>query len=421
MLDPAITAFFDERKEGWLKKNLSPDMSEAEKMEVEKECASVFSLENWLPNAAKRARQMSISTHPCTFSHPSARKNKNGYVTSVIADAERRSDGYLRTGNTSVNMDAFGNAAALDVYKFLSIICENGKTVVEHIQADTELAKLLLDINAVGYDDLKSGFMAMMSSDETQTTSSKIKQVYFPVGNSYHQLSILSNSGLIFELRKRIDNLRFSEQVKEGRELRRKNAYFESGYSEIFDVATIGYGGTKPQNISVLNNQYGGKAHLLLSVPPVLQQREMRFPTKNFFTQSLRYFDCRAFFERLDKVFKIERDGQIPLGKVRIARDRCLGDILEDILRNVMTLRVASTEQFRPEASSISSDQKIWLCEQYKRERVNSDDWLSSICEQIAGWIVSGYAKTVKQPVMLGEAERQFIKDYIEDNREVLK
>ena len=30
MLDPAIEAFFAERKEGWLKKNLKASMSEAE-------------------------------------------------------------------------------------------------------------------------------------------------------------------------------------------------------------------------------------------------------------------------------------------------------------------------------------------------------------------------------------------------------
>jgi len=421
MLDPAITAFFAERKEGWLKKNLKPDMSEAEKSQLEDESAAIFSLENWLPNAAKRAGQMSIATHPCTFSHPSARKNKNGYVTSVIADAERRPDGYLRTGNTTVKMDALGNAAALDVYKFLSVSCENGKTVIEHIQSDTELAKALLDINLAGYDELKSGFMAMASSDKTQRTSSKIKQVYFPVGNGYHQISVLSNSGLIFELRKRIDDLRFSEQVKAGRELRRKNAYSESGYREIFDVATIGYGGTKPQNISVLNNQYGGKAHLLLSVPPVLQQREIRFPTKNFFTQTLRYFDYRDIFERLDNVFKIDRDGQIPLEKVRTARDRCLADILEEILQKMMVLRVASTKHFRPENSGIGAAQKIWLCEQYKDDRASQEDWLSTICEQISVWIASGYRQTVKQRITLGEAERQFIRDYIEDHKEMLK
>lgn len=421
MLDPAITAFFAERKEGWLKKNIKPDMTEAETKEIEKECEEVFSLENWLPNAAKRAGQISISTHPCTFSHPSARKNKNGYVTSIIASVSRKADGYFRSGNTDVKVDALGNAAALDVYKFLSVELEDGITVTEHIQRDTKMAKSLLSVKTESYDNLKAGFMAMVSSDETMVTSSKIKQVYFPAGNDYHQLSILSNSGMIFELRNRVDALRFSDTVKEGRELRRNNAYSESGYSEIYNITTIGYGGTKPQNISVLNNQYGGKAYLLLSVPPMLKQREVRFPTKDFFRQGLSYYDCKEILERLDNIFKIEHAGQIPLEKIRKGRDRCLGDILDVILRKMMALREASIEQFRPETSGLEAWQKLWLCEQYAKQRLEQEGWLNTLCEQIARWINTAYKNSIKQPVLLGEAERRYIRDFIDDNREVLR
>ncbi|VEG92573.1 type I-F CRISPR-associated protein Csy1 [Legionella spiritensis] len=421
MLDPAIAAFFSERKEGWLKKKLKLDMTELEEKTIEKECEEVFSLEIWLPNAAKRAAQMSISSHPCTFSHPSSRKNKNGYVTSIIANAFRKADGYLRSGNINVELDALGNAAALDVYKFLSIVTENGRTVVEHIRQDTELAKSLLSIKTESYDNLRSGFMAMVSSDETKITSSKIKQVYFPIGSEYHQLSILSNSGMIFELRKRVDALRFSSIVESGRKLRRNNTYSESGYSEIYNITTIGYGGTKPQNVSVLNNQYGGKAHLLLSVPPMLEQREITFPTRNFFIQSLYYYDCKEILERLDNIFKIERDGRISLDKIRKGRDRCLGDILDVILQKMMALREASMKQFLEESSKLPSWQIIWLCEQYKEERLEQIDWLDTLCTQISLWVNNAYKNSIKHPVMLGEAEQQYIKDFINKNKEVLK
>jgi len=104
MVDPAIDAFFEER--------------------------GVVSPETWLPNAAKRAGQMSLSTHPCTFSHPSARKNKNGYVTPVMANADSFADGYLRSGNVVVEIDALGNAAVLDVYKFLTLEMEDHKKLL---------------------------------------------------------------------------------------------------------------------------------------------------------------------------------------------------------------------------------------------------------------------------------------------------
>ncbi|WP_133128796.1 type I-F CRISPR-associated protein Csy1 [Legionella nagasakiensis] len=421
MLDPAITDFFVERKKSWLKKKLKSDMTELEENNIIQECEDIFTLENWLPDAAKRAGWVSISTHPCTFSHPSSRKNKNGYVTSIIAKASRKVDGYLRSGNVHVALDALGNAAALDVYKFLSLVTEDGKAVIEHIRQNTELAKALLNIKTENYENLRACFMEMVSSNEVSITSSKIKQVYFPVGSDYHQLSILSNSGMIFDLRKRIDALRFSDTVQKRRELRRENIYSESGYSEIYDVTTIGYGGTKPQNVSVLNNQYGGKAHLLFSVPPMLAQREITFPTKDFFVQSLRYRDCKEILERLDNIFKIERDGKISLDKIRKGRDRCLGDILDMILQKMMALREVSIDQFWSESSRLPDCQKIWLCEQYIEERAKRDDWLETLCAQIVFWINSAYKNSIKHPIMLGEAERRYIKDFINEYRETLR
>ncbi|MFV0487873.1 MAG: type I-F CRISPR-associated protein Csy1 [Vibrio fluvialis] len=129
MIDPAIDAFFEERKNVWLKKNINASLSELEIREQEQVCQSHFLLANWLPNAARRAGQMSMTSHPCTFSHPSARKSSYGYVSSIIATASPRADGFLRSGNVVVELDALGNAAALDVYK-ISSLRNGGSTYV---------------------------------------------------------------------------------------------------------------------------------------------------------------------------------------------------------------------------------------------------------------------------------------------------
>lgn len=421
MLDPVIAAFLSERKEGWLKKKMKAGMEEAEERVIKQECEELFAIENWLPKAAKRVQQISISTHPCTFSHPSSRKNKNGYVTSIIAKAIPQADGYLRSGNTPVELDALGNAAVLDVFKFLSIMTGSGITIFEHIRNNTEWAKALLNIKTESYDNLRNDFIAILSSHETMITSSKIKQIYFPIGGNYHLLSILHNSGLMFELRSRIDNLRFSDAIKKGRELRRSNSYSECGFKEIYNVTTIGYGGTKPQNISVLNNQHGGKSHLLLSIPPLLEQHEIKFPKQDFFKQTLRFSDCSEIIQRLDNVFKIGRDGVVPLERVRKGRDRCFGDLLDVIIQKMMALREVSANQFLEKSTKLLVWQRIWLCEQYKKERMEENDWLDTLCDRIVTWIENAYRKTIKHSILLGEAERDYIKTYINKNREVLR
>jgi len=421
MTDPAIQSFFAERKEAWLKKNIKASMQDEEISALEKESEQIFSAEQWLPSAAKRAGQISIASHPCTFSHPSARKNKNGYVSSIIVNAERSSDGYLRSGNTIVQNDALGNAATLDVYKFLNLDMEDGEPLLRHIQRDSSLAKELLSIKSESYSNLKEGFLAMTTSDAEQVTSSKIKQVYFPVDDSYHQLSLLSNSGMIYELRRRIDQLRFSEKQKTLRELKRHNQFSEEGFVEIYEITTIGYGGTKPQNISVLNNQNGGKARLLMSVPPHLEKRDIRFPTKNFFTESIRYYDCRDALQKLHGIFITGVDSDIPRHNLESGRDHRMEEILDLIIQRMMALRHVAAEQYREETSQLEHYQKVWLCDLFEDEREQEDAWLDQLCEVIAGWIADAYKKVIKKAVTLGATERAYIKTIIESHREVLR
>ena len=397
------------------------EMQNDEVLALEFECEQLFSPEQWLPNAAKRAGQINISSHPCTFSHPSARKNKNGYVTSVIASASQAPDGYLRTGNAQVQGDALGNAAALDVYKFLTLEMQNGETLLQHIQHDSDLAKELLSIETENYQTLKDGFLAMTLGSDKSITSSKIKQVYFPAGNNYHQLSILSNSGIIYELRHRIDALRFSENQKILRERKRNNQPSEKSFSEIYDITTIGYGGTKPQNISVLNNQHGGKARLLLSVPPTLVKRDIQFPVKNFFTNAIRYYDIHDALLKLHSIFKIGLDSMIPRRNLESGRDHRIEEILDVIIPRMAALRSIAEEQYREETSQLPQYQKIWLCPEYRLQREKEDEWLMELCKEITLWIGKAYQKTIKKSVTLGSAEREYLKGVITTHREALR
>ena len=420
MVDPAIDVFFKERKEAWLKKNVKSSMEESEVREKQIECEEVFSPENWMPNAARRAGQMSLSTHPCTFSHPSARKNRNGYATPVIADSDRVADGYLRSGNVVVEIDALGNAAVLDVYKFLTLNMEDSRKLVEHIKEDSDLAVGLLTIQTESYESLKNGFLKMTepNCNRRTITSSKIKQVYFPVNDGYHQFSVLSNSGIIYELKKRINNIRFSDEIKELREKKRYKAYDEREFVELYNLATIGYGGTKPQNISVLNNQNGGKAHLFMSMPPTLQKRDIRFPNKNFFRESFRDYEYQEVFAALHKLFKTDYNNM----RIREGRDYRLQDLMDRIIDKMWAVRAVSAEQYQAKHSQLKFHQQIWLCEEFQQAREEENEWLKKLCREIASWILLTYEKLLgKQAYKLGEDVRQHAHKIVTNNREALR
>jgi len=327
-------------------------------------------------------------------------------------------DGYLKTGNVSVATDALGNAAALDVYKFLTLTMQNGENLLTHILQETELAKALLTIKTANYQELRSGFLAMVEGAAESITSSKIKQVYFPVDDDYHQLSLLTNSGMVYQLRSRLDKLRFSDEVKELRDKKRKNEFSEQGFSEIYGLTTIGYGGTKPQNISVLNNQNGGKAHLLSSLPPSIEKRSIHFPRSDFFTESFKKYEYADNFKALHKLFQTDYNNI----KLRDARDRNLQQIINLLIEKMWAVRAVSQAQYHAETSSLSSVQLTWLHDDFADEREKSAQWLNLLITEISTWLTRSYEKVLdKKAIKLGDAERLHFAEVIERNREFLK
>ncbi|MBB5321555.1 type I-F CRISPR-associated protein Csy1 [Marinobacter oulmenensis] len=422
MIDPAIEQFFAERKAAWLKKVLKASMSEAEVREKEQECEDVFALKNWLPNAAKRAGQISMATHPCTFSHPSARKNKNGYASSVIARSKPSADGFLRSGNIQVDPDALGNAAALDVYKFLTLNLKDQRTLLQHIQDDTELAQSLLKKANGNPEDLRKGFLAMVATKDEAVTSSKIKQVYFPIEEddteNYHLLSILSHSGHLFEMRQRLDRLRFAEEVKEARELRKNNQHSETGYQEVYNLTTIGFGGTKPQNISVLNNQNAGKAHLLLSMPPELTPRNVRLPTRDFFDDVFYPRQLQETFQAFHRLLTTDYNNV----HIRDGRDYRIQEYVDHLILKMWQVRNAFEDQpqeARPE--SLQGEQKLWLFPEHAGQRTVDAPWFKTLIKDATRHFIRSYQKVVgKSAIQLGDKELEAFARVIEQNREAL-
>ncbi len=415
MIEQTVSKFFDERKEVWMKKNQKSSMSDDEVLRLKEKCDELFLLEKWLPDASKRAGQISISTHPCTFSHPSSRKNKNGYVTPIIANVERQNDGLLRSGNVEVESDALGNAAALDVHKFLNLVMSDNQKLINHINIESELAKSLLNIKSASYKYLRDGFLEMINSSKEQVTSEKIKQVYFPVKDDYHQFSILSNSGIMYHLKKRINFIRFSDEVKEIREKRKKGEYSKNGYSEIFELTTIGYGGTKPQNISVLNSKNGGKAYLLRSMPPVLQKREIHFPKNNFFQDSIKVWEVSEIFDALNRI-AITDYYNINIRNGRIYRYE---QLMDKVIEKMWAIRLVSVKQYYEKNSKLKSHQKIWLSHLDEEKRENEDAWLDKLEKEITLWILKSYEKRSNKK--FGDEEKKDIAKVVHKHREALR
>ncbi len=433
MLDPAIKDFLQERKEARIKSKTKASMTDEEKQEVIDAAEEALSLASWLPSAAKRASQLSMVSHPGKFTHPSAK------TSSLIAESPRKADGFLRTGNVETSLDVFGNAAALDVYKFLMLKMEDGRSVLEHLEANTDeiqqqLGQLttgapanadLFDspqdaaTSTTSYNEIKSGLLAIKQNDDADVkTHERIKQVYFPVDEDYHLLSIFTPSGLMFALKDRINHIRFSDEAKSAREARKKGQLDEQGFAEIYDLTVIGFGGTKPQNVSVKNSQSGGKAYLLPSMPPTLQQQSIQLPRRDFFSNSLNPWHYREEFQSFHTLVSTDHNNV----NIRNAIDNLIQFIITQIIEKAWALRRAEAGWSEGERySKLPRYQKIWLDNAYTQEREDDDDWLAEIEKAMARWFLLAYRKVIKQPKGMGDDELPHIKRIINNNWEGLR
>jgi len=416
MQDKVINEFLENKKQDYLKKNINGSSSDEDVQKFTQQANDMFSLDSWLVNASKRAGQLSLTSHPAKFVHPGAK------ASSILATNKKQNDGLLRSGNVTVGMDIFGNAAALDVEKFLRVCLEDGKTILQHLEEDSEYIQQQFTTENTTYTEIREGFLKIKQSDLKQS-SEKLKQVYFPVGDNYHLLSILNASGIIYELKQRINDLRFSDGNKQLREAMKKSKPepVKGSITDLFGLTAVGYGGTKPQNISTLNNQNGGVSLLLSSMPPVLKKRKVQPPKKDFFDDCLWAGLFQADFEAFHQVLSWRKNNK----EIRDMRDDIVLNAIAKVRRLMDQIRdIPSGWSDSETYNGLMHWQKIWLDEQYADMRYDdkqNDDYVEHAQSYFSIWFIGYYKQSIKDNKLLGDEDIAHIKKVLNDEQELLQ
>lgn len=405
----SIEAFLNERKELWLKDRLKKAENETVIAELQQQANERFSLQEWLPDAAKRVSQLSMVSHPSKFSHPSAK------TSGVIVQAKHAVDGYLRSGNVDYPLDVFGNAAAMDVFKFLSVNLDNGQTVLDAFEKQDEDLKQFIQRSSLDFDVLRLAFLVIKDNDTSVKTDHLVKQVYFPIDEkNYHLLSLLTPSGLITKLKQSIDAIRFSDATKLAKDRRKKNELDDVGYADIYDLTVTAYGGTQPQNVSVLNSQNAGRAYLLSSSPPVFEKRKVNLPTKDFFVQCLYWKKFNHEFSILQKYIRSdlkETEQVVSNRHIRKKIRQTIQQIIYEILFIAFCIRRNQSGWSNKEYyQHLPLDQRIWLDEVHSEQRELQEEWRDEISRRIAKWILNSYEKFMSHSKMFSDVEIKEVK-----------
>lgn len=234
---------------------------EAEQVTLAQLEAEKFAPANWLEDASKRARQITLVTHAPKFTHGDA-KGSGVMIKPDLAQSD-----YLCTDSVpELAIDVVGNAAALDVANLLLLAADGEKLVDVLARGDgTPLRPFARDDAQLA--EWLSGFKLALDGGEP-SSHPLAKQLYFPAGEGYHLLGALFATSLTQALHERIDIERFGEEAKEARTARRNKTSHPKTVVEFPQLAVQTFGGTKPQNVSLLNSGRRGKAYLLNCQPP---------------------------------------------------------------------------------------------------------------------------------------------------------
>lgn len=392
----AIAAFIGARREAKLKGKTDDDGTLSEKYEYY----------TWLADAARRVGQIQTVTHALKATHPDAR-GSSLYVRPNDLPAHTEVGTHLLGDDFA--QDVVGNAAALDVFKFLRIEVD-GRPLLDWMQAgDTDLGQALHPNSTVA-ESWMAAFSALVRNEAKAVSHELAKQIYWLAGDDpaddagYHLLQPMFSSSLAHAVHGEIQDARFGEQNKQAREALRTRKPHDGGYREYRNLVARKLGGTKPQNISQLNSERGGVNYLLASLPPTWKQRgyfELR-KRSSAFDAFLHYEGVREQVGALVKLLK-EQENNPSTMAIRQARER----IEQDLGASLAAFGLEQQQRYTP-GWTREADCELPLCERLwldpgraelpARPSYEEDDaafssayvqgdWADEVAKRFANWL----------------------------------
>ncbi len=357
--------------------------------------ATQFTFEAWVDNAARRVGQLQVVTHSLKPIHPDA-KGTNLYMPPETLTRHNLVGSHALPEDFQA--DVVGNAAALDVYKFLKLEHE-GKSLLERVlEEDAELASALSD-NAEQARQWMRAFAAITEPRGEAASHANAKQLYWlaedddPVDDrAYHLLAPLYATSLTHRVFQTINEDRFGESAKLAREARRKNLASETGYRDYPNLAVQKLGGTKPQNISQLNSERGGNNYLLASLPPNWVSRDIRVPlgTDSIFPRFGYRREVRHLVSDLRRFLESNPD---PNYESRDLRDDLNAALMDELMAFSMEFHRLSPGWSDDPKCRLAIEEIYWLdpgragLDEDFRQARQEMDWPSEVRKRFANWL----------------------------------
>lgn len=276
---------------------------------------------------------------------------------------------YVMTKTVNCQVDMYGSAAYAATSSLLTKELEDGKTVYQHLNSDDMLRE---DIESIGlaYDEIKEKLLAFKEPDSHAPIGNKLRQVYFPVGDTDHLLSVMQPACVIQELATRARAMRDLKF-----EARKPDADIGE-YSDIYGMVSTKIGGANAQNVSI--GTTGMEAKMLLSMPPKFDKR-VSLPQKDFFKEKVWFNNTfKDIYKHICKHYNTAWENK----QNREIIDYYWSKAIDETYRFVYELR--AEPQGWSEKGKLPREQAVWLDDKYIDERYDSDEWQKEVVSEFA-------------------------------------
>lgn len=356
----------------------------------------------WLTDAAARAGQFRLVTHGAKFTHSDTRG-------SSFYSENPQGDGYLGSASLAdLTLDAVGNAAALDVAKFLQTEVE-GDSLLACLQRNDDKALRAFAENEQQLKGWIEGFSRALAPG-APASHKLAKQIYFPVGESYHLLSPLFATSFAHQLHQKLITQRFGDSVKAARLARKEGKWHAEPVISYPNMAEMHFGGTKPQNISYLNSVRGGRIWLLSAQPPVWKTPEKPPTSMRSIFVSYSAFNRNALSVIRRLIRLIGRSETYNSRLIRDALKQYVNEIIDILMAEAAGLQRKEWQGWTLNCPNLVAHQQLWLDpwrsltdDAFSEERAKGD-WQMKIAEDFARWFNRRLGRYIRD---LGETERR--------------
>ncbi|WGE69664.1 type I-F CRISPR-associated protein Csy1 [Actinobacillus equuli subsp. haemolyticus] len=381
-----------------LEKTTEPEEIAKIKAEISKS-EEKYRFDTWIHIATTdMIKQPKFGTHISKGIHPYSKGNNINFQSNLKFPS-------TLAGSQSVGqlvLDANGNAAeipiARELVEFFEIMIDevNKRTLKDLLLTDEPcLDGCFSDDHSLSAQYKIAFQMALKGNLNSPETHERNKQVLWVNSSSaiednhYTCLIPLYPSSFTHAIYNKLNQARFSEENKQARENRYKNKA-QNPYISIPHLAVTKLGGTKSQNVGLLNYKQSGRNYLLPSLPPIFIKSELRLTgtQDTIFNDRLAYV-CRAGLYQLYQAVTDSRKNYI----VRVPRAEAVNLIVQMVLQQAYKLQKRT--------AGWSRDYQLAWCEKYwldpQRAKLNGEeqfhsaltqqDWISEVEQRFAAWL----------------------------------